>query len=69
MEEKKKVRYMTCSEWCKENSWPPLGGLRHLIFNAERNGFKKVIVRVGRRVLINEEKFLEYLEEKNKESE
>jgi len=64
----KKERYLTCAQWCREHSWPPMGGLRHLIFNAEKNGFKKVIVRVGRRVLLSEKKFLEFIEEKNQES-
>ncbi len=59
------TQYLTCSEWCKRNSWPPIGGLRHLIFYAETNGFNKVIRRCGRRVLINEAAFHAWLEEKS----
>jgi hypothetical protein len=40
------------------------GGLRHQIFNAEKNGLAKsgAIVRMGRKVLINEEKFFAWIE-------
>lgn len=44
-----------------------IGGLRHRIFHEETNGLKKsgAIVRNGRRVLINEEKFFAWLENQN----
>jgi hypothetical protein len=35
--------------------------VRWLIFNGERNRFNEVVVRVGRRVLIDTEKFEEWL--------
>lgn len=60
-----KTRYLTCTQWCKEYNWPPAGGLRHLIFNAKYNGFSKVVRRVGRRILLNEEEFLKFIEEKS----
>jgi len=43
------------------------GGIRHRIFNEETNGLKKsgAILRNGRRVLINEEKFFSWLEDQN----
>ena len=41
------------------------GGLRHLVFHADRNGFDKVVKRAGRRVLIDEEAFFEWVEEQN----
>lgn len=50
------------TEWAKTHSWPPIGGLRHLIFNASTNGFDKVIRRVGRRVLIDEAAFFTWLD-------
>ncbi len=55
-------RYLTVNEWCKEKPWPPIGGLRHLIFHSETNGFKKVIRRCGRRILINEQEFIRWME-------
>jgi hypothetical protein len=42
-----------------------VGGLRHLIFNAETNGFAPAIKRVGRRVLIDEARFFEIVESQN----
>ena len=65
---KNSTRFIAVSDWPKHHPWPPIGGLRHLIFNSEKNGFAPVIRRVGRRILINERKFFEYIEEKNAES-
>ncbi len=42
-----------------------MSGLRYVIFNAEKNGFDKVIRRIGSKVLINAEKFAQWLEENN----
>lgn len=41
----------------------PEGGLRHRIFHAESNGLAEsgAIVRNGRRVLIDEERFFDWL--------
>jgi len=48
------------------NKYPAFaeGGLRHQIFNEKSNGLKEsgAIVRNGRRVLINEEKYFAWLE-------
>ncbi len=43
---------------------PSEAGLRWLIFNAERNGFDRVIRRCGRRVLISTEAFNAWVEAK-----
>ena len=51
------IKLIPASDWPKHHTWPPIGGLRHLIFNAERNGFSQVIRRVGRRVLIDQDAF------------
>ncbi len=60
------TRFIPLTEWNKFHSWPPIGGLRHLVFNEKNNGFDKVIRRVGRRVLINETAFLKWVEEQDK---
>lgn len=54
--------YLTVKQWANEHKWPPIGGLRYLIFNAEANGFNKVIKRVGRRVLIDEKAFFDWID-------
>jgi len=53
------------TRWNEFHVWPPLGGLRHLVFHANRNGFDSVIRRVGRRVLIDETAFFRWVEEQN----
>jgi len=58
-------RLIPVPEWPQEHSWPPPGGLRHLIFNSRTNGFDKCIRRVGRRVLICETSFFAWVDEQN----
>jgi hypothetical protein len=58
-------RLIPLTEWHKYHQWPPYGGLRHLVFFAETNGFSKVVRRVGRRVLLDERAFFEWVEEQN----
>jgi hypothetical protein len=60
-------QYLTVPDWPNYFNWPPNGGLRHIIFHAETNGFAPAIKRVGRRVLIDPEKFWQIVEEQNKE--
>lgn len=62
---KRTGNYIPVTEWNSHHSWPPLGGLRHLIFHAQTNGFHKVIKRCGRRILIDEQAFFEWIEEQN----
>jgi len=60
---KSTTRFIPVTDWKNYHPWPAIGGLRHLIFNAQKNGFNKVIVRAGRRVLIDEKAFFEWLDE------
>lgn len=69
MDEKKHPKLIPASKWNEHHEWPPIGGLRHLIFFAPLNNFKKVVKRVGRRVLIDEQAFFEWLEEQNNKRE
>lgn len=55
-------------EWYKYHSWPPHGGLRHLVFHAKEKGFDKVVKRVGKRVLLDEDEFFLWVEKQNEES-
>jgi hypothetical protein len=43
----------------------PEGGLRYLIFNAHNNGFRTALRRVGRKVLIDESAFFEWVKAQN----
>jgi len=58
-------RLVPVTDWNKHHPWPPVGGLRHIIFHADKNGFGPAIKRVGRRVLIDERKFFEIVEAQN----
>jgi hypothetical protein len=64
----KNTRYIPIPEWEKYHIWPPEGGLRHLVFNKHKNGFDKfnVVKKVGKRVLIDEIAFFEWLDNNGK---
>lgn len=53
------------TSWNKHHEWPPIGGLRHLVFHAKTNGFSQVIRRAGRRILLDEEAYFEWVSSKN----
>lgn len=65
MNDTSKRKFIPVTQWNDHHSWPPQGGLRHLIFNASKNGFDKVIKRAGRRVLIDEQAFFQWMDEQN----
>lgn len=56
-------RFIQASKWDKHFDWPPPGGLRHIIFHSESNGFAAAIKRVGRTVLIDVPKFWQIVED------
>lgn len=58
-------RLIPLVDWPKYHPWPPLGGLRHMAFHGKITGFSKVLKKVGRRVLIDEKKFFEFVEEQS----
>jgi len=64
-EDTKKRNLIPLSEWHKHHPWPPIGGLRHLVFNAKTNGFDRVIRKVGGRVLIDEGEFFAWVDRQN----
>ena len=64
--EEKLPRLIPLTKWPHE--WPPQGGLRHLAFHAKSKNCEDVFVRCGRRVLINEQKFFEFIERENRKT-
>jgi len=54
---------LTVKQFSQKHTAFPEGGLRHLIFYSEINDLKAsgALIRNGRRVLINEEKFFEWI--------
>lgn len=61
-------RLIPITKWNEYHPHPPIGGLRSLVFNAATNGFDHCIRRIGRRVLIDEDAFFEWVESQNKQS-
>ena len=61
-------RLIPLTEWNKYHPWPPIGGLRHMVFFSRTNGFSKAFKKCGRRVLIDEKAFFEAVEAKNQEA-
>ena len=59
-------RLIPVTEWNKYHPWPPVGGLRHLIFYAKKNGFGRALRRSGRRVLIDEAEFFHWLDQQQR---
>jgi hypothetical protein len=59
------LRLLTISEWSKFHSWPSESGLRNIIFKKHENGFDKVVRKVGKRVLIDEDAFFRWVENKD----
>ncbi len=56
-------RLFTVREWARNNPWPSESGLRHLIFR-NIDGFRdKVIRKIGKRVLIHEGAFQQWINE------
>ncbi len=60
-------RLIPVPQWNDYHPWPPIGGLRHLIFHEKTNGFKSAFKRVGGRVLVDESEFFVCVERQNKE--
>jgi len=56
-----RTRFIPAPAWSEYHPWPKIGGLRSLIFNKDKNGFHKVIKKVGKRVLIDEAAFFEWV--------
>lgn len=57
----KNTRLIPVSRWNHHHEWPSQSGLRYWIFHSKTNGFEKVIKRVGRRLLIDENAFFEWV--------
>jgi hypothetical protein len=60
-----KPKLIPVTHWPDHHDYPSVGGLRHLIFHADTNGFHKCVRRIGRRVLIDERSYFEWVAEQN----
>ena len=59
------TRLIPVPDWNRIHPWPPIGGLRYLIFHEHSNGFSAVVRRCGRRVLIDETAFFDWVAKQN----
>lgn len=59
------TRLIPLTKWPEYHPYPPIGGLRHLVFFAQENGFHEVIRRVGRRILIDEAAYFRWVQMRN----
>lgn len=61
------IIYLTVNQFTNKHPAFTKGGLRALIFNENSNGIAKAgaIVRIGRKVLIDEAKFFAWVESQN----
>lgn len=55
---------LSVSQFCNKHEWATPGGIRHLLFNRETNGFHRCVVRLGRKILLNEEAVFAWLQER-----
>ncbi len=57
------IVYLTVNQFCEKHTAFTRGGMRALIFNEHQNGINKAgaIVRLGRKVLIDETKFFNWV--------
>ena len=54
-----KPRLLTIQQFAEENPAFTVGSLRWLRFQQDENGFRGAFVKIGERVLVNEERFFE----------
>ncbi|QBR85392.1 hypothetical protein E3983_10245 [Legionella israelensis] len=63
---RKETRYIPVPRWDKYHDWPTISALRNLIFNKKTNGLEKVVIKVGKRVLIDEAAFFDWVASQGK---
>ena len=59
---------LTVRQFAERHRAFPEGGLRYMIFHADKNGLDKAIHRVGRKVLIDEDLFFAWVNQQNQQS-
>lgn len=54
-------RFIPLTKWGQYHDWPTIGSLRWMVFNADTNGFSQCLKRVGKRIVIDEAAFFEWV--------
>lgn len=60
-------RIWTFTQFCSYYPWPTIAGLRHLHLYRKQKGLEEAFWKVGKRVLVDVDKFWELLKEKQEE--
>ena len=58
-----KARFIPVSKWNDYHDYPTVSAIRNYINKSDKNGFDRVIKRKGKRILINETKMFEWINE------
>jgi hypothetical protein len=53
------------TKWNSKYEYPSIGQLRWMIFNGPLTGFDDCVVRIGRRVFIDEDRYWNWVNNKN----
>jgi hypothetical protein len=69
-EETTKRRLIPLTRWNDYHPYPSVSALRAMVFHATTNGFDKVIRRVGKRILLDEAAWFQFVDQQkyNQES-
>ncbi len=55
-------QYLTVKQLSEKYPAFPASGIRHLIFHAKAKNFENCLIRVGKKVLVDSEKFSAWIE-------
>lgn len=69
IKEKDVPRILTVKQFCAENPWPTESAMRSYIFRAQELQMSEAFIRVGRRVLVNVNKFFNIIQKGDKKYE
>jgi len=61
-------RLIPLTKWPEFHHWPTVPALRYYALMRHRNGFERVLRRVGKRLLIDEKSFFEWVEGQKRHS-
>jgi hypothetical protein len=62
-------RLRTVRQFCQENPAFTIGSIRWLLFHRQTNGLEHAVIKIGRRLLIDEDKFFTWLDVQNEQNE
>lgn len=58
--------FLTLKQWLEKYKAIPEGGIRHLIFTNKNDFNQKVVKKLGRKILLDEQAFLEFIDQHTK---